>query len=615
MLKKDSLVLYKNQAAVVTAVSKKVDIQTANGQRVSVRPKDVELLHEGPLKSLAHLRDVGGEDELEIAWELMAGESSSLADVAELAFDEITPVTIWAVWQAVVEGVYFSGSIEAVNVHTEEQVAEIRASRAAKAAEEAEWNAFLARIKAGEMAEGDGRFLQETIALANDQVQRSRVLQALKQNQSRENAHQLLLNIGYWDSHVNPYPLRFGLPINQPDMPLPDLPDEERRDLTHMVAYAIDDEGNKDPDDALSWENGRLWVHIADVGALIAPDSPADLEARARGANLYVPEGTITMLPEAATAQLGLGLSETSPALSFGLTVSDSGEIEDVEITPSWVRVTRLTYAGANERLDEPILSDLHRLAQIYRQRRVENEAVELDLPEVRIRVVEGEVVIRPLPKLASRDLVREAMLMTGEAIGRFGLQNNIPLPFTTQGDPHTRLDLSGGMAANFAQRKQMNRSQQTSAPGAHAGLGMGLYVQCTSPLRRYLDLVVHQQLRAWLRGEGMLAETAVMERVGAADAISRDVRQAERLSNHHWTLVYLQQNPEWKGEGVVVDRRGKQNVVVMPDIELETRIHNRGGVELNGRIRVTIKDVSLPQLDAHFGYQLKTGHWTKVKD
>lgn len=69
-------------------------------------------------------------------------------------------------------------------------------------------------------------------------------------------------------------------------MELPDLPDEPRRDLTGLPAFAIDDEGNLDPDDALSLDGDRLWVHVADAAALIGPDSPADIEARARGATL-----------------------------------------------------------------------------------------------------------------------------------------------------------------------------------------------------------------------------------------------------------------------------------------------------------------------------------------
>jgi exoribonuclease-2 len=44
----------------------------------------------------------------------------------------------------------------------------------------------------------------------------------------------------------------------------------------------MDDEGADTPDDALSLEGDRIWVHIADVAALAPPGSPVDDEARSR---------------------------------------------------------------------------------------------------------------------------------------------------------------------------------------------------------------------------------------------------------------------------------------------------------------------------------------------
>ena len=594
-----SLILYKERPGIVMQAGKKLTIELADGQSLSVRPKDVLLLHPGPMHSLAELIEPAGD--IKTAWELLAGETTTLADLAELAFAVATPATVWAVWQWVADGLYFGGSPEAITVHTPEQVAEIEAERAARAAKEQEWAGFLGRLERGEMGEGDGGFLQDVVTLANNQSDRSRVLQALNQRQTPENAHALLLKVGYWDVSVNPYPLRAGLPTNPPTSSLPSLPAEPRRDLTHLLALAIDDEGNQDPDDALSWENGRLWVHIADVAALVVPDSPADYEARGRGANLYLPEGTVPILPPQATAQLGLGLVDISPALSFALEITAAGQIENLEVVPSWVRVTRLTYAAVEERLAEPPFRELYEVAQRYQARRMAQGAIEIELPEVRVRLKEGLVEIRPIPNLGSRTLVREAMLLAGEGIGRLALQNNIPIPFTTQDPPGPVEQSAAGLAGMFAQRRTMQRSQQSSVPGAHAGLGMGLYVQCTSPLRRYLDLVVHQQLRAWLRGNGLLDDTAVMERVGAADAVSGLVRQVERQANAHWTLVYLEQNPDWTGEGVIVDRRGGREVVLIPALAWETQMHLKRNLSLNSAVFLTIKNVNLPHLEAHF--------------
>lgn len=597
----DSLVLYKNKVGRILQVGKKkVEIELLDGKTLKGHPKAITLLHPGPISSLKELQPQEGE--LLEAWDLLAGETTNLVELSELAYGEYTPATAWCAWQLVDDGLYFSGSPDKITVHEPESVDRKKALREAKAARKQAWQACLKRLEGGKFIAEDAKFLEEVADFALGKHYQSRVLQALNHSESPQNAHAFLLSIGYWDEMVNPYPSREGAPIEPPQMILPDLAQEERRDLTHLPAFAIDDEGSKDPDDALSLDNGRLWVHIADVAALIGVDSPADLEARARGANLYLPEGTIHMLPPKATDLLALGLQDISPALSFALEINNDAKVRCVEIVPSWVRVTRLTYLEAEGQLDLSPLKEMYQLSQIYQSHREENDAIDIDLPEVRIRVEEGKVIIRPLLKLRSRDLVREAMLMTGEAVARFALEREIPLPFTSQ-DPPESDDYHTARTPSemFAVRRSLKRSQQKSTPGRHAGLGMDLYVQSTSPLRRYLDMVVHQQLRAYLRGDKLLDSSELMQRVGAASAIRGSIRWAERLSNQHWTLVYLQQHPNWRGKGVIIDKRGRRDLILLPDLDYEILKYLPDDLPLDSVMTLELNNIDLANQTAHF--------------
>jgi len=210
------------------------------------------------------------------------------------------------------------------------------------------------------------------------------------------------------------------------------------------------------------------------------------------------------------------------------------------------------------------------------------------------------EVVIRPLPPLRSRDLVSEAMLMAGEAIARLALEQDIPLPFTTQEPPETA-ERPTDLAGKFALRRGLKRSVQSTGPGPHAGLGLAVYVQATSPLRRYLDLVVHQQLRAWRQGASLLGPQEVLERVGAAMAVTSSVRQAERLARKHWTLVYLMARPGWRGAGTLVETRGLRSIVVCPELDLEARVHLREALPLNSPVPLVLRGINLVELEAHF--------------
>jgi len=598
----DSLVLYKVHPARVLQVADKIEIEIDGGQTKRVRPKDILLLHPGPLRSLGELTPCEGQ--LDEAWELLEGAETDLKELAELVYGDFTPAAAWAAWQLLAEGLYFEGDLGAIRPRAAEVIARERAEREAKARAEADWAALLERLRAGRFLPEDRSRLAEVERLAWGQAEHSRILDALDLPQTPAGAHRFLVRIGFWAPEHNPHPARFGVALTDPDLPVPPLPDPaadpQRLDLTHLAAFAIDDEGNQDPDDAISLDGERVWVHVADVAGLVEPDSGLDQEARARGANLYLPEGTINMLPAAITEQLGLGLQEVSPALSFGLRCDEAGELSEIEIQPSLIRATRLSYAEAETRLHESELGALAAVAERYRRRRTANGAAQLDLPEVSVRLQNGEVLIRPLDRLGSREVVTDLMLMAGEAAARYCQERAIPIPYATQPTPE-RIAHPEGMAAMFAYRRLFRPTRTGVAPDHHFGLGLAMYTRATSPLRRYADLLVHQQLRAHLRGAAPLSTEQISARIGEADQGAVLVRRAERQSNQHWKLVHLMRSPRWQGEAVVVDLGERKVDVIIPELALEARIRARQDLTLDQRLRLGVADVDLPELEAHF--------------
>jgi exoribonuclease-2 len=592
-----SLVVYRGRPARVAAVSDKIEIEVEGGQTQRVRPKDVTVLHPGPTRSLAELTPLEGE--AEAAWDLLAGATTDLRELAELIYGAYTPAAAWAVWGLLAEGLLFGGTPDAVVARGRQEVAADRARRAARLAEEQGRADFMARLRAGRTLPEDARYLAEVERLAEGRAERSRLLREIGKEETPEAAHRLLLRLGHWDETANPHPRRQGAALDPPELTVPDLPEETRTDLTRLGAYAIDDDDNQDPDDALSLAEGRLWVHVADVAALVAPGTALDVEARSRGANLYLPERTVPMLPPCVTDRLGLGLQPVSPALSFAIAVGEGGEPTLVEVVRSWVRVTRVSYAEAETRLGEEPFRGLLELAGRFHARRLDRGATALAFPEVKICVDAGRVSVRPLPRLRSRDLVTEAMLMAGEAVARLGLARDLCLPFATQAPPESA-GRPEGLAAMFAQRRLMRRTQVRSVPEPHAGLGLEVYTQVTSPLRRYPDLVAHQQLRAWLAGAPALGHEALLERVVAAEAVVGGLRQAERASNRHWTLVYLQRHPEWRGTGILVDKRGPRGTVIVPSLALEAPVHLEHDLPLDAEVAVVLSGIDLPSLSAY---------------
>lgn len=596
-LRAGALVLYKSQPALIASIGEKIDIRVPSGKDRKVRPKDVLLLHPGPLQSLNSLQLPQGN--IEEAWELLQGEQPEFADLAELVFGEFTPAAAWAAWQMLQDGLYFGGEMDSIEVRTADEVAREREQRDSKAREAQAWEDFLTRVETAQLQDEDRKQLAEVERVALGNAQHSRILSHFKVEASPQAAHRFLVRCGYWDAAENPWPRRAGVALEDLEIGVPGLPQEERLDLTGLEAWAIDDAGNQDPDDAISLDGDYLWVHVADVAALVRPDGHLDQAARERAANLYLPERVYPMLPDAVTEQLGLGLAAESPALSIGMRLVD-GEVRDVRIARSRVRVSRTTYDAANERMQESPFAEIAAITDSYRAKRVARHAARLDLPEASVRLVDGEVVIRPLPKMASRDMVTDAMLMAGEAVAIFASENDIAIPYAMQPQPE-EIRQPQTLSGMYAYRRLFKPSNTVLHPEPHFGLGLERYARSTSPLRRYADLLVHQQLRAFVGGGEPMSREIMAERIAGIDANSGRIRRAERQSNLHWKLVYLQRHPDWQGEAIVAALEQRKAVLVIPELAMEVKVRLHDRFALDESVTLGLREVDLTTQDAWF--------------
>jgi exoribonuclease-2 len=447
--------------------------------------------------------------------------------------------------------------------------------------------------------------MQEVEALVLGKTDKSKVLKEAGFSEKIEKAHKLLIDTGIWSYTKNPYPVRFDLSTQSATETLSSPPeDEERLEVDH-IAYAIDNQFSNDPDDAIAFDGTYLWIHIADPASTVTPDSKIDIAARNRGATLYIPEGVARMLAEDCLADYALGLSEPakkSKALSFRIKLSENGTIEDINIFKTKVHVILLSYSEADEKKDSPELLPLFQIASRNIEKRKNAGAVFIEMPEVNIKVDnEKNVTITENQRTESSIVVRESMLLAGEAAARFAFKNELPFPYVSQDAPDLPKDVPNGLAGQYKLRRSMRSRSVSITPSSHMGLGLGMYSQVTSPLRRYSDLVAHQQLRAFIDGRTPLDKDAMLERIAAGDAASSNVTKADRASSLHWTLVYLTQNPEWTGDAICVELRGKQATFIIPSLAHETVIATNGKISLNDSVTVRAANINIPELKVDF--------------
>ncbi|KEF43494.1 MAG: ribonuclease II [Cyanobium sp. CACIAM 14] len=343
--------------------------------------------------------------------------------------------------------------------------------------------------------------------------------------------------------------------------------DEHRLDLTGLHTVTIDDDDTRDIDDGLSLEarlqgTGRLWIHIADPGRLVATDSPLDLEARRRGSSLYLARGPLPMFPEIlSTGPLSLRPAARCPAWSVWVELAEDGSVAAAGVERSWVKPAyRLSYADADELIElappqERHLAEIHGLMELRRRWRMARGALNLDQPEGRVRGDGEHALLEITEPSPSRRMVAEAMILAGAVIARHGQEHGLALPYRSQLPvelpPAEELErLPPGPVRNAAIKRCLSRSHLGTSPAPHFSLGLESYVQATSPIRRYGDLLVQRQLQAQRQGQPPLTEADLGALLSELDGAVRQGQRIAREDQRHWQQVWFeqQQQHQWRG-------------------------------------------------------------------
>ena len=395
--------------------------------------------------------------------------------------------------------------------------------------------------------------------------------------------------------------------------------------LADVTAFSIDDSGTTEIDDALSvtaLEGGghRIGIHIAAPGLVITKDDALDKVARTRMSTVYFPGDKITMLPDTVIAQFSLDEGAVRPALSIYVDIDAVGVVDKdslqlrAEMVPMGanLRLENLEHLVTEESLaDESAgyayhqeLSVLWAAAKLLhagrQEQRVANglraeqlgaldpNALARDF-HFQIKEVDGaqRVEITPRQRGSILDtIVAEWMIYCNSASGRLLADHGIPGLFRTQkgwGPLRTRMQ---------------------TTPGPHEGLGLDYYAWCTSPLRRYSDLVNQWQLIAIAKHgitTKMVApfpprDAALMGIAADFEACYSAYSEYQDRLEKYWCLRWITQDEVAKQVFVRHLKEGMSRVepvpLHLPVPELATRPRMT-------RAEVSVADVDLLQLTA----------------
>jgi len=431
---------------------------------------------------------------------------------------------------------------------------------------------------------------------------------------------------------------RFGLRTSFPEDVLaearavPEDPEPaeiaRREDWRKQLIITIDPFDAKDHDDALWVEptayGWKLAVHIADVSHYIKPGSPMDKEAIERGNSTYLVDRVLPMLP----VELSNGICSLKPYVDrltkcAVLEISHEGKINKATFIDAVIHSrSKLSYEQAQEILDGkpapegseaqlvPMVKEAWKLASVLRRKRFQGGALDLEMPEIKIRLDhQGRACgADPVIHIQSHQLVEECMLAANDAVAKILRERMKPAVYRIHEDPDpSRLmdytetaKLHGYRPGDLTNRahiqklldeskgtpeehiiklgllKSLKRAAYSAEPIGHYGLAKGDYCHFTSPIRRYADLIVHRALQPLLanppkRHDTTPSQAELREIARHISDTERTSAEAESETKQIKLFEYLQRVAEMhdphKFDGLVTDVRPMGLMVEIPEM------------------------------------------------
>lgn len=383
--------------------------------------------------------------------------------------------------------------------------------------------------------------------------------------------------------------------------------DLETVDLRHLDTYTVDNAETKDYDDALGWEqkddgSGVVRIHIADVASYIKQNTLLFSKAEERISTLYTIKDIYPMFPEVLSEKtFSLNEAVDRPVMTFEIEVDAEGKPVKSSIYRSMINVNQnLSYQKVDEELEQenPFWRALQKFCLNLKESRLENGALELDRKEIKLDISDPEdiKIYDVRENTPATVIVQELAIYANYLAAKFCTDHDLPALFRNQ-PPYTIVTaLEEGVKPQLKDLRIQPAHVAVEAVG-HSALGLECYLQSTSPIRRFLDLICQGIIFHYLsKEEELYSEGELLLWAKRGEETHREYNKVERQLLDHWKMKYLSQHlqEEMTGEFMRYLRNGNALINLLEiQLVVEAPID---GLEGDQVIPVIIENVDMAE-------------------
>jgi exosome complex exonuclease DIS3/RRP44 len=395
------------------------------------------------------------------------------------------------------------------------------------------------------------------------------------------NLDRLIGNVGDYDTELEFLKCKYGIKWKKyrdneyKDYENEDVISDDRYDFVDYYTISIDPEGCKDIDDALHCrdiddKHVEIGVHIADVSSYIEKGSELDKIIASKGESVYLKNEQINMLPDIlATNICSLLEGKRKRTFTTLFTVEkDTGKIVKTEFKKGYiVNDKALKYEEAEKLINQDsTVTELYNIGQkIY-----DNKLTNTDF-------------INCNDTYDTHKMIEVYMVMTNVAVATF-LADKIPEHSIFRvHEQNTGAFLKGNPEnsdiVRIANIMRLDRAEYVVGKGSNIGhqtLGKQYYTHFTSPIRRYVDILVHRLLFKVLNSDNIHDTHISYDNTDVIKNINRyhtNIKNASRESYILDTIydIYYDENSVFDTYGYITGINNNVISIHIPELKIDT--------------------------------------------
>ena len=309
------------------------------------------------------------------------------------------------------------------------------------------------------------------------------------------------------------------------------------------------------------------------------------------------------MLPESLSNHyFSLCAGEWRNVFSYCFQLYVTGETKFLGISPQILQVqNNLMYEEANQQIENAndFWGILYECCQGMLKKRLENGALNLEHKEFKIDISNPEQIqISPVNRNDPANLIiQELAILVNHESAHWFTEKKVPAIYRTQIPYQMIKTVEVGQPLTI-EHVSIEAAHLSISPSAHSGLGCEEYLQITSPIRRFVDLINQLQMQTTLQTvESWFTPEELMAWAEQIEVRQKLYKRAEREIERYWKLRYLSQQQDERFPAIVKRHFGQCTEIEITSIGFQFPLSGLSTLELGTEITI-----QLEQVDAELG-------------